>query len=414
MKTRMILLLLVFVFSCPIFADILAREGQGFLEQLQGQQVLHLKGTSYERGYQHGVLLKDQIKHNLSTYIDSAPKSPVPGRVEAFMQNIPTLMSHVPDHFKQEMQGVADGSGMPIYKIIALNLFPEMFHCSGMTFANEMTMNHEVYHVRILEYSVGKHLQETAVLQVVEPQDGIPFLSVSYAGFIGTITGMNQQKISIGQIGGLGYGSWNGIPMAFLLRDLLEQTTSLAEIKTHLENSPRTCEYYYIFADGKTQESIAFYATASQLKYVTPGMSYALIAPSGCPANYKDNGDDDKFALAGCTIDNTPYQSVLFQGDGRIAMVFHRQPENCLLLTPFIRPERYPSLVDRVLANFGKIDEKNLIEIVKQPVSAPSNLHTAIFLPSQLKVWIAHAGPNDEPACDQPYVEWDFNELLQN
>lgn len=396
------------------FSDFIAQEGNGTLEKENGQYVLHLKGSPYERGFQHGTLLKEQIKRNIATYIDNAKaNSPIPGRVEEFSKNISTLMSFVPDHFKQEMKGLADGADVAIEKIVAINLFPEMFHCSGIAVSGDASKNAELYHVRVLDYSVGKNLQSTAVLQVVEPDAGIPFLNVSYAGFIGTITGMNQEKIAIGEIGGLGYGHWQGIPMSFLLREILSNASSISEAKKILTDSPRTCEYYYVFSDGKTNEAVGVYATASQVRYFEMGESYSLIAPSRLPKNYAPNGDHDKFVLNGCCVQNTPYQTLLFENDTRLALLFRVQPKDCLLLTGFPTPERYPVLVERVLENYGSIDEKVLIDVIKRPVAKGSNLHNAIFKPSELKVWIAHAGPKDEPACDQEYFEWDFASLLR-
>jgi hypothetical protein len=223
---------------------------------------------------------------------------------------------------------------------------------------------------------------------------------------------MNKEKIAIGEIGGLGYGSWQGIPMSFLLREILQNAATLDEVKEILQNSPRTCEYYYVFSDGKTNESIGVYATTNQLQFIAPGDSYALIAPSNLPVNYGQNGDNDKFVLTCCDIENTPYQTLLFESDQRLAMLFRLQPTDCLLLTGYPYPERYPVLIERTLEKYGALDEKDLIEIVKCPVARPSNLHTVIFQPSQLKMWIAHAGLNDEPACDQPYQEWEFSSLF--
>src|SRR6187401_2728283 len=49
-------------------AQTVARCGQGWLEMIDGYPVLHLKGTHYEMGYQHGALLKEHVQQNL-TYI---------------------------------------------------------------------------------------------------------------------------------------------------------------------------------------------------------------------------------------------------------------------------------------------------------------------------------------------------------
>ena len=40
--------------------------------------------------------------------------------------------------------------------------------------------------------------------------------------------------------------------MATLMRRALEECATLDEVMELWKNSPRTCEYYYVFADGKT------------------------------------------------------------------------------------------------------------------------------------------------------------------
>src|SRR6266542_3417265 len=44
--------------------QVVARCGQGFLEEVDGYRVLHVKGTPYEMGYQHGALLRDHVREN--------------------------------------------------------------------------------------------------------------------------------------------------------------------------------------------------------------------------------------------------------------------------------------------------------------------------------------------------------------
>ena len=61
------------------------------------------------------------------------------------------------------------------------------------------------------------------MLTVAEPEGKIPFVNVTYAGFVGSVTGMNAKKISIGEMGGKGLGHWDGVPMAFLVRMVLEE-----------------------------------------------------------------------------------------------------------------------------------------------------------------------------------------------
>src|SRR5437016_2067268 len=43
----------------------LARCGEGFLEDVDGYRVLHVRGAPYEMGYQQGALLRDDIRENV-------------------------------------------------------------------------------------------------------------------------------------------------------------------------------------------------------------------------------------------------------------------------------------------------------------------------------------------------------------
>ncbi len=401
-----------FIFMTDAYSEIVAKEGKGFLEKVDGQYVLHVSGSSFEMGFQHGKLLKEKIQSNIKKYIDQK-KPELEDRLAQFEQNLDRLLAYTPNSYQEEMMGIAEGSGIPYEKILKLNMFPEMFHCSGITASGDATKNGDLYHVRLLDYSIGKEVQNTAVLIVAEPDDKHAFLNVSYAGFIGVVTGMNDKKISVGEIGGQGYGNWKGMPMSFLLRQVLETSSSLELAKKTLEETPRTCEYYYVIADGNSLTSIGVYATESQIHFIPPGNSYALLAPHNLPKNYGLDGRNDKFFVSPYRLDQTSHQLVVYdEGPLHIAL-FHNQPKDTVLLTGYTYPERYPVLVERVLASYGSITLSTLQEIIKEPVARPSNLHNAIFHPATLEVWVSHAGKNNEPACSQQYYHFSLSELLK-
>ena len=82
------------------------------------------------------------------------------------------------------------------------------------------------------------------MLTVAEPEGKIPFVNVTYAGFIGSVTGMNAKHVSIGEMGGGGRGHWAGVPMALLVRMALEEADDLDAAIAVFRDHPRTCEYY--------------------------------------------------------------------------------------------------------------------------------------------------------------------------
>ena len=108
---------LALLLQLPAQADVVAREGKGFLEKRKdGRLVLHLTGTPYEMGFQHGKLLAKTIKSNMGKIVDNKGKLGKTKHYQLYksMRHLMhgMLRKHVPKRFKEEMRGLADGSGL--------------------------------------------------------------------------------------------------------------------------------------------------------------------------------------------------------------------------------------------------------------------------------------------------------------
>lgn len=395
------------------FSDLIDKNGKGYLESKNEQVILHVEGSSYERGYQHGTLLKEKVLKNIDRFITPLDHPNSPERVKEFLKNIPTLLSYTPSHIKEEMQGLADAVEVSVEKVYALNLFPELFHCSAIAILPEAAAQNELLHVRVLDYGVGKGLQDTSVLCICRPDNKHAYLSVTYAGFIGCITGMNEQKIALGEMGGSGYGSCNGLPMAFIMKEVLENASSLEEAKKMFTDLPRTCEYYYLVSDGNSKEALGIYATNSQIHFIEPGANYALLAPKNIPSEYGKDGLNGKFFLPDFELVSCPHRTTLLDQNKNPIGNFFSQLDGTIVMTGFNRPERFDYLLDDLESSYGNVDASILMKMLNENSTHTSNLHNAIFLPESLEVYICHAGKNNEPAFTQEYHFFSLVELLQ-
>ncbi len=349
-----------------------ARCGQGFLEEVDGYLVLHVKGTPYEMGYQQGALLKEHIRENVRYLFDVKAKEFKAELVKGIAIDPKRLITtiaerqkqYAPARFYEELKGVADGSGMTYEEIVRANFIPELFHCSGFALSGSATKDGTLYHGRILDYGCDWRLQEHAILTVAEPAGKIPFVNVTYAGFIGSVTGMNAKQVSIGEMGGKGLGHWEGVPMALLVRMALEEADTLDKAVSIFKNNPRTCEYYYVIADGKTGQGIGMEASWNTFFTVAMGESNPKL-----PDPVKD-------------------AVLLSAGD------------------------RYKELVRRVKADHGKFDADSARELMSRPVAMKSNLHSVLFETRTGKFWVANASKDGDPAVTQPYHAFQLPELL--
>ena len=132
----------------------------------------------------------------------------------------------MPERFFDEMRGIADGAGVDVQDVDRRQLHSRAVSLLGFRAGGSATKDGTLYHGRILDYGCDWRLQEHAVLTVAEPRGKIPFVNVTYAGFVGSVTGMNAERVSIGEMGGRGMGHWDGVPMAFLVRMVLEEANT--------------------------------------------------------------------------------------------------------------------------------------------------------------------------------------------
>ena len=235
------LALIVLLASAPARAETktLARCGAGFLEQVDGYRVLHLKGTPYEMGYQQGALPRDDIRENVHYLFDVKGKemkvelagvSLLEPQAGDFWNRRPAAQVCARRVFSRRCGALPTAAALDVQDVVVANFIPELFHCSGFALSGSATKDGTLYHGRILDYGCDWRLQEHAMLTVAEPAGHIPFVNVTYAGFVGSVTGMNAEKISIGEMGGKGLGHWDGVPMAFLMRMVLEEALSSSRL----------------------------------------------------------------------------------------------------------------------------------------------------------------------------------------
>ncbi len=347
---------------------VVAREGNGRLEEVDGTTVLVLKGTPEEMGRQHGVLLKqkvhrlvDRILFGVGVGSSFEQGKWVLGGIEAAQQRLEPFMEA---RYLREMDALAGAAGLRREEVRLANYFPELFHCSGFALFGKTTVDGRLYHGRILDYMRGVGLEQSAVVMVLQPDSGNAWVNVGYAGFIGSVTAMNEKHLAIGEMGGKGQGQWEGKPMAELVREVMEQANTLDEAVEIMRKGPRTCEYFYVISDAKSNRAMGIAATPDKFETILPGQRHPLLPRP------------------------VPDAVLLSAGD------------------------RYEELVRRVQADYGKFDADRARDLMKRPVCMMSNLHCALFAPDTLDFWVANAD-SQNPAAHTRFTHYNLARILQ-
>lgn len=341
----------------------------GELRWIGGQRVAILEGTPEQIGTAHGQLLREESRRCIESVLYSFGTAHAIRTGHWFRHDLEVayarLSPHIPERHQRETRALALALDMSPDTLNVLNVFPEMFHCSGFAVFDSATRDGKLYHGRVLDYMTTIGLQDAATTFIVKPQGFIGFANVGYAAFIGSVSGMNLQAVSLGEMGGRGEGNWDGVPMATLMRRALEECSTLKQVMQLWTDNPRTCEYYYVFADGKTNEAVGVAALPESIEFIQPGQSHERLG-TGIP--------------------------------------------DAVVLSAGSRLEK---LRERVTEKHGQIDAEIGQWLMSRPVAMQSNLHNVLFVPQEGVLYVANAS-HSRPAAEQPYVKLSLPELLDS
>ena len=242
--------------------------GKLYLAGPPSQQLylLHLYGTPYDIGYAHGELLKDVIQQ---FYIDTWEYiiSELPGGKiiypslanmtiqEALQAEIEATRPFTPDYWMEEMRGLSDASGVSFDDIYRIHMIPELIkgYCSMFGAHGNATINTGngiLMQLRALDWDTDGPFKDYPAILVYHPsgRNENVFATLGFTGFIGSITGISESRVSISEIGvALNDETWGqesrfGYPFIFVLRDILMFDNDVLEATKRLKNTHRTCD----------------------------------------------------------------------------------------------------------------------------------------------------------------------------
>lgn len=353
-------------------------------------RVLYVVGSPYDRGYQHGKLLRDDVQRNLTyLYNKAVDKFHVE---ELFDEAYERMRPFIPDEYVEEMHGLAHGSKLPLRIIHGFHALPEIGEwggkkkikeavtrmmdgtmgtsCSNLCAMGKATADNGFYSVRMLDWGLHRisKLHEYPLITIGKPEKGNIYCNIGWVGFIGAVSGMNEKGITLGE---MGYGdkseeTLRGKPMPFLLRDVLSYANNLADVRKIISTSVGTNAFVFLMTDGKTREAEMYIRDKDRFLISKPGK------------DLEDNGNK----VPG--IDNYLYGG------------------------------HYNDRMTETLTKYkGKITPEVLMKEVLPTFAMPSNFQDVVYDPVHLKFWVTNALNKESRAADEPYLEFNFKQAIE-
>jgi isopenicillin-N N-acyltransferase like protein len=206
-------------------------------------RVVALKGTPYERGFQHGKALRPEIHALIKLWKSDLTNrfSVEPDRfIHSFFRNTkyrPAIERWTPE-LLDEIKGIAEGSGLDFETVFVYQLVDEYWVQGKMT--GEHCSSIGVMPSKGKPAIVAQNLDLESfrdgfqTLLRIEHEDGLKTFVVTFPGFIGA-SGLNSKGVAVvpNTLDQLN-NSDDGLPVACLIRGVLNQP-SVAEAESFLK-----------------------------------------------------------------------------------------------------------------------------------------------------------------------------------
>jgi len=357
-------------------------------------RVLYVSGTPYERGYQQGRLLREEVRDNLLYLYDKVLDKY--HFEELLDESYERQRPFIPQEYIDEMQGLAHGSRLPLRVVHAIHALPEITEwggkkkykklikemmdgvllgtsCSNFAANKTATADGKMYTVRVLDWGLHKlsKLHEYPLITVTVPDKGkgVPSANIGWVGFLGAVSGMNAEGITLGE---MGYGdpegeTMRGRPMPFVLRDVLTYAKSLKDVRKIIKEAPPTNSFVFLMSDGKTGDAELYVRDRYRFDVFKAG---------------KDLEDKGKRFPA--------ISGIVYGG--------HYQDK----------------MTSKLGETRGTMTPDTIMKDVIPYIAMPSNFQNVLYSPNDLSFWFTNAAGPKARAAEQPYTFYDFKAGLMS
>jgi predicted choloylglycine hydrolase len=382
--------------------DLLHRNKYGLWE-------VYISGSPLERGTKYGVLTKDLLQYQENVFVEQI-KEFIPSDfylnflhklIAVFNWN---MASYVPEEYRKEIYAISqscshefDSFGTPYERQINYHAAHDIGHamqeymlvgCSSFAVWNENTSDSTLLIGRNFDFYVNDKFARNKIILFMEPEKGYKFVSVSWPGMMGVVSGMNEKGLTITINAAKGaIPVTSAMPISLLVREILQNASTIHEA-------------YQIAQEHKT------FVSESMLIGSAIDRSAAIIEKSPSKISlYRENDNDiictnhfqsKEFMIDSYNIDNINNTDSKYRYDRLSELIKESIPLS-------------PDKAVTILRDRKGINNKDIGLTNQKSINQSIAHHSVIFKPEELKIWVS-----TEPWQSGTFLCYDLKEVFEN
>ncbi|MEO9891951.1 C45 family peptidase [Aurantibacter sp.] len=383
--------------------------GSDFLtKNKQGQWELLVQGNPYQLGLKTGILTKELFNYQEEIFVNKidelVPSSGKQNFLRKFLAWFNRKMYlNIDEKFKAEIYGISksakqdlDYIAKPYQRVMYFHGAHDIGHalqdlalvgCSSFAAWGDHTQDSKMIIGRNFDFYVGEEFSKNKIIAFVKPDNGYNFMSVTWGGFIGVLSGMNDQGLTVTiNAGKSDFPLIAKTPISLVTREILQYASTIEEA----------------IAIAKTREVFVsesiFIGSAKDKK-----AAIIEVSPKNFGVYEVENSNQlicaNHFQSAAYAKDKNNQEHIL---ESHSQYRFERMEE---LLDK--QPKITPKIAVDILRDKKGLNEKELGFGNEKALNQLLAHHGIVFKPEDLMVWVS-----SNPYQLGEFVAYDLNEIF--
>jgi tetratricopeptide (TPR) repeat protein len=271
-----------------------------FRKSKSGLFELYVEGQPFERGVVNGKLTRELIQLQ-EDYFNEQINRMVPSNFyRHFLKYVigwfnRDLDKHVTEEDKEEIFGISDAAstkydyiGNNYQRILNYHAAHDIGHalqnlalvgCTSFGTWGSRSADSNLIIGRNFDFYVGDHFSENKIVSFENPSQGFKFMSVTWAGFIGVVSGMNEKGLTVtinAAKSEIPYGS--ATPVSLVAREILQYAENISQALAIAKKRKMFVSESFLIGSAEDAKAVIIEKTPDSVGLYDPGKNQIICA----------------------------------------------------------------------------------------------------------------------------------------
>ena len=271
-----------------------------FRKSKSGLFELYVEGQPFDRGVANGKLSKELIELQ-EVYFNDQINKMIPSRVYRHFLKYAIgwfnrdLDKHVTEEYKEEIYGISDAAsdqydyiGSNYQRMLNYHAAHDIGHalqnlalvgCTSFGTWGSRSADSNMIIGRNFDFYVGDHFSENKIVIFENPTDGYKFMSVTWGGFIGVVSGMNEKGLTVtinAAKSDIPYGS--ATPVSLVAREILQYARNIQEALAIARKRKMFVSESFLIGSAQDGKAVIIEKTPDSIGLYDPGQNEIICA----------------------------------------------------------------------------------------------------------------------------------------